>query len=179
MLALAAVPSWINWPFSPGEITISPNHCPPLASGAYQAADAALRVEGWQTLFLFVFLSSVVAALVMVLLAYAATRRIGMPFVRRWLTWLGVTGAIAAVAAAALLLAVPVATSGCEAGEAVARVPAGWMALRSLLAAVHGTILYVLLSWLLSTVLGRVLRQGRWYDNHRVPYPALLPRRQG
>jgi hypothetical protein len=179
VLALAALPSWINWPFSPDEITIGPDRCPPLASGGFQAADAALRADGWQSLFLFVFVSTLVAALVTVVLAYAATRRVGMPFVRRWLRWLGAAVAVSAVLAAVILLAFPVATSGCEAGEGLAAVPGEWVAMRSLLAALHGAILYVVLSWVLSTLLGRVLRQGRWYDNHRVPYPALLPRRQG
>jgi hypothetical protein len=178
VLALA-VPAWINWPFIPAEITIGPDRCPPLASGGFQAADAALRTEGWQTLFLFVFASSVVLALVMVFLAYAVTRRVGWPFVRRWSIWLLAAVGGCAVAATVILLAFPVATTGCEGGEGLARVPLQWVALRTLLAAIHGALFYVLLSWLLSNLLGRVLRLGRWYDNHRVPYPALLPRRQG
>lgn len=179
MLALAALQSWVSWPFIPGEITVSPEHCPPLASGGYQAADAALRTEGVQALFLFVFLATLAVALAGVLFTYAATRRIGRPFVRRWWTLLGVSVAAAVVVAVAMLVAFPVATSGCEAGEGMARVPGEWLALRPLAAALHALVLYVVLSWLLTTVLGRVLKQGRWYDNHRVPFPALVPRRQG
>lgn len=179
MLALAALQSWASWPFVPDEITVSPDRCPPLAGGGYQAAEAALRTEGVQALFLYVFISSLAVALAGVLLTYAATRRIGRPFVRRWWTMLGASIAAAALVALGMLLAFPVATSGCEAGEGMARVPGEWMALRPLAAALHALVLYVVLSWLLTTVLGRVLKQGRWYDNHRVPFPALVPRRQG
>jgi hypothetical protein len=179
VIALATLQSWVNWPLSPDEITIGPDRCPPLASGGFQAADAALRSEGWQALFLFVFVASVAAALLTVLVAYAATRRIGMPFVRRWWTFLGASVAAAVLAAVIMLVAIPVATAGCEGGEGLARVPGEWVALRTLVAAMHGLVFYVFLSWLLSTLLGRMLKQRRWYDNHRVPFPSLLPRRQG
>jgi hypothetical protein len=41
VLALAALQSWANWPFVPDEITVSPDRCPPLASGGYQAEEAS------------------------------------------------------------------------------------------------------------------------------------------
>jgi hypothetical protein len=179
VLALATLQSWVNWPLSPDEITIAATACPPLATGGFQADQAALSASGWQTLFLMVFLVTAAVALTTVLLAYGATRRIGMPFVRRWTAFLGWGAAAAVAAAVAMMLAVPVATSGCEATESVANIPLQWVALRALVAAVHALVFYVLFSWLLSVVLGRVLRQGRWYDNHRVPFPYLAPRWPG
>lgn len=179
MLALAVLQSWASWPLSPGEITISPSACPPLASGGLQASDAALRAEAWQGLFLIVFVVTFVVALAMVIVAYAATRRIGMPFVRRWTAFMAWSAVAALVVAMVILLLVPVATSGCEATEAMARVPMEWVAMRSLVAAMHGLLLYLLLSALLTALLGRMLRRGRWYDNHRIPFPFLVPRRQG
>jgi hypothetical protein len=178
VLALA-LQSWTSWPFVHDEITVSPDRCPPLASGALQTAEAALRTEGVQALFLFVFIATLVVALGGVLYTYGFSRRIGRPFVRRWWKMLGVSVAAASIVAVVMLLAFPVATSGCEAGNGVARVPGAWLALRPLAAALHALVFYVLLSWLLTTILGRALKRGRWYDNHRVPFPALIPRRQG
>jgi hypothetical protein len=144
-----------------------------------QASDAALRAEAWQGLFLIVFVVTVVVALGMVIVAYGATRRIGMPFVRHWTACMAWSAVAALVVAMVILLLVPVATSGCEATESLARVPMEWVAMRSLVAAMHALLLYLLLSTLLSTLLGRILKRDRWYDNHRIPFPFLVPRRQG
>lgn len=179
MFALAAIQSWASWPLSPGEITVGPDRCPPLSNGALQTAQAALRAEEWQTLFLFVLLATTLAALVGVVAAYRFTRRIGQPFVRRWRHFLGWTVLGSVLVALVLLTAVPLGIAGCEAGPASTRLPAAWVALRTLVAALHGAVLYLLISTLLSTVLGRMMKQGRWYDNHRVPLPSQLPRRHG
>ena len=178
MLALAALQSWVNWPVLPKEISIGPAQCPPLGNGALQADNAVLRDSGWEALFLYVFVSSVAIALLTTVAAYAGTNRIGMPFVRHWWRLLAGSAVLATLAAVVVLWGPSIETVGCEAGAAMARVPAEWIVKRALLAGAHGAVFYVLLSWLLCILVGRTMRRGRWYDNHRVPFPYLL-RRQG
>lgn len=179
MLALVAIQSWVSWPFSPGEITVGPDRCPPLSNGALQTAQAALRAEDWQTLFLFVFIATAATALLGVVAAYRFTRRIGYPFVRRWRHFLGWTALACTLVALVFLTAFPIGIAGCEAGSASTRLPAVWVARRAMGAALHGAVLYLLFSSLLSALLGRLMKRARWYDNHRVPLPYYLPRRQG
>jgi hypothetical protein len=179
VLALVTLQSWVNWPLNPREILIGPEVCRPLSGGALQTANAALQADAWQRLFLLAVVIAALVALLCVLFTYLRGRSVGLPFVRRWFWMILASAFLAGVATAVALFAIPLQTTGCESGEVMANLPTEWLVFRSVLAFAHGAVFFILLSWALSFLLGRTLKRRRWYDNHRVPFPYLLPRRHG
>jgi hypothetical protein len=174
LATMAALQQWLSWPVTPSQITVGPENCPALPTGP-QAFDAALRVSDWHALFTLVFGLSAVVALAVVVWAYS-TRKIGLPFVARWIRFLAVSFAVALLAALTVLFVARIPTVNCQVAETTAHLPALWVMLRALLAGAHGALFFVLWSWLLTVVLGRWLRLGRWYDNHLVPLPYFRSR---
>lgn len=175
VFSVLALQQWLSWPASPGEVRVNPTLCPRAPNGTMQTAAVALDQAAVDHLFAMAAVVAAAIALVAVFITYQ-TRRMGLPFVTRWTKFAFGSAAAAFVGSLALLLAVKVGTVGCEYGDVAVHVPFTWALFRSVWAGFQAFLFFVLWSVLLTWLFGRWLKVGRWYDNHRVPYPFFIPR---
>jgi hypothetical protein len=157
----------LNWWAAYPDITVPPTVCATSPDGQVQAANAVIAQADWEGLFTSAAISTVLVALLAVLLTYY-TRKMGDRFASRWRWSLLVTALLSAVIAYLVISLPEVHTFGCEFGDRTTNIPVAEALMRSSVAFFQGVLWFLIWSLLL-TRLVRIGRWQPWYNNSRYP----------
>lgn len=106
---------------------------------------------------------------VSIFFCYLTTRRVGIPFIKRWWLFMVLTAIVNGIVVYLYLSGVTIAVE-----DRAFSLPTSTSFSRSIVALLQTPIYYYLLSGLLCRLLGAILNVGKFHDNQRIPIPRLF-----